>query len=179
MAPTALALDAAANPTSPYAVLDQLLDGLAEVLLDLPAQTYVAVPLPAVSGSIGGHVRHTLDHIAAFAVANPHDTLTYDARVRGTAVETDPAAALQTIDSLRRLLSAQATASVAQPVVVASTIAASGESISGASTLARELAFVVSHTVHHEALIATLLAVQGLQAPRWFGYSPSTPRSES
>ena len=44
------------------------------------------------------------------------------------------------------------------------------------STLRRELAFVISHTVHHQALIAMLLAVAGLQVPESFGLAPSTPR---
>jgi uncharacterized damage-inducible protein DinB len=43
------------------------------------------------------------------------------------------------------------------------------------STHARELAFVISHTIHHCALMAVLLAVQGIPVPYRFGYAPSTP----
>jgi uncharacterized damage-inducible protein DinB len=158
------------------AALDRLLDDLAALLIDLPEEAYLATPLPGVSGSIGGHVRHTLDHIAAFAGGGPSTTLNYDRRERGTAVERDPSAALRTILRLKASLVSRRLDGLDQPVQVASMIASSGESVTGWSTLARELAFVVSHTVHHQAIIALLLAVQGLGAPAWFGYAPSTPR---
>lgn len=160
----------------PFDALDQLLDGLRHVILEMPEEAYVAIPMPGVSGSIGGHVRHTLDHIAAFAAAHPTVPLNYDRRERGTAVETDPAAALDAIAHLSILLSARSPQSIAHPVAVTSMVTASGESVTGWSTMARELAFVVSHTVHHQAMIAVLLSLQGLGAPTWFGYSPSTPR---
>jgi uncharacterized damage-inducible protein DinB len=55
-------------------------------------------------------------------------------------------------------------------------IARSGEALTGWSTRARELAFVVSHTIHHQAIIALLMSFQGLAVPAQFGYAPSTPR---
>jgi uncharacterized damage-inducible protein DinB len=45
------------------------------------------------------------------------------------------------------------------------------------STLARELLFVISHTIHHQALIAVLLSAAGRTVPEAFGLAPSTPRS--
>jgi uncharacterized damage-inducible protein DinB len=50
------------------------------------------------------------------------------------------------------------------------------DAVTGWSTLARELAFVVSHTIHHQAIIGLLLAVHGHTVPDRFGHSPSTPR---
>jgi hypothetical protein len=51
----------------------------------------------------------------------------------------------------------------------------SGEAIVGWSTFARELAFVVSHTIHHQAIIGLLMAIHGRPVPDRFGHSPSTP----
>jgi uncharacterized damage-inducible protein DinB len=177
MAPQPATATVAKEPDSPFLVLERMLDDLAALLLDTPAEAYVAAPLPSVSGSIGGHVRHTLDHIAAFVGASPSAGLCYDRRERGTSIETDPSAALRAILRLKAALAGRPQETLEQPVQVASLIAASGESITGWSTLARELAFVVSHTVHHQAIIALLLAAQGLGAPDWFGYAPSTPRA--
>ena len=38
----------------------------------------------------------------------------------------------------------------------------------------RELAFVVSHTVHHNAIIGIMAKLLGAEPPAEFGYAPST-----
>ena len=62
--------------------LARLLDDLTAVLLQLSSEVYTAKLFPHVSGSIGEHVRHILDHVAAFATARPHGAMTYDTRDR-------------------------------------------------------------------------------------------------
>jgi hypothetical protein len=42
------------------------------------------------------------------------------------------------------------------------------------STLVRELLFLVSHTVHHFAVIRLLLAAEGIDPGEEFGTAPST-----
>jgi len=157
-------------------VLTRLLDDLTTVLLQVSRDVYVTKPLPHVSGSIGEHVRHVLDHVAACAAARPHGALTYDTRERGTTVETDPGAALRTILRLKAMLAGMTDEHLAAPVIVASVLSRGDPAVSARSTLSRELAFVVNHTVHHQALIAMLLAVIGVETPDAFGLAPSTPR---
>jgi uncharacterized damage-inducible protein DinB len=41
----------------------------------------------------------------------------------------------------------------------------------------RELAFVINHTIHHQALIAVLLAWHGIEVAPRFGVAPSTPKA--
>jgi uncharacterized damage-inducible protein DinB len=48
--------------------------------------------------------------------------------------------------------------------------------LTGMSTLARELAFVLNHTIHHQAMIGLLASLHGCDVPDGFGYAPSTPR---
>ena len=43
-----------------------------------------------------------------------------------------------------------------------------------ASNLSRELAFLGSHAVHHFAIVALILRLQGVEVPRYFGVSLST-----
>ena len=54
---------------APVAALIALLDELSDVLLPMPIDVYTVAIQPEVSGSIGAHVRHTLDHIAALVSA--------------------------------------------------------------------------------------------------------------
>jgi uncharacterized damage-inducible protein DinB len=42
------------------------------------------------------------------------------------------------------------------------------------TTVGRELVFVLSHTVHHNALIAVMARTLGVSVPDRFGYAPST-----
>jgi uncharacterized damage-inducible protein DinB len=163
------------SPAAAFEPLEQLLNDLAAVLVEIDGSAYVATPAAAVSGSIGAHVRHTLDHVAALAFSTPMATLAYDHRERGTDVESDPAAALRQIVRLKAALKQLSLRGLDDPVQVESVVSSSGESSIAWSSLRRELAFVVSHTIHHQAIIALLLAFQGIGTPDRFGYAPSTP----
>jgi uncharacterized damage-inducible protein DinB len=62
-------------------------------------------------------------------------------------------------------------------IAVAAVMSTTGQAITGWSTLAREVAFVMSHTIHHEAIIALLLEAQGYETPDdHFGVAPTTPK---
>jgi uncharacterized damage-inducible protein DinB len=160
----------------PSKALEDLLEELAGVLVAVDVDVYVARPADGVSGSIGEHVRHLLDHVGAFVASRPVATLSYDRRERGTAVEHDPGAALRQMIRLKASLERERTRDLDEPVVVSSTIAA-GVTVTGWSTRGRELAFVVAHSIHHQAMIALLLAFQGFAVPQRFGFAPSTPAS--
>jgi len=166
----------ARSSTPPSVALWRLLDEIETLLGALTPEIYCARYASPVSGSIGEHVRHCLDHVAALLAADPMETLSYDRRRRGTAVESDPAEALSQLASLKSVCTAWSARSLDEPIRVASMISPSGETLAGWSTLARELAFVVSHTIHHQAIIGVLLAMHDVAVPERFGHSPSTPR---
>jgi uncharacterized damage-inducible protein DinB len=166
----------ARSAVPPGLALWRLLDELEFLVGDLATDIYCARFAAHVSGSIGEHLRHCLDHVAALLAADSSATLSYDRRHRGTAVETDPAAALRQIVELKRALVVWTARALDEPIRVASMISPSGDIVTGWSTLGRELAFVVSHTIHHQAIIGVLLAVHGESVPERFGHSPSTPR---
>jgi uncharacterized damage-inducible protein DinB len=164
-----------APQTSPVPALRARLAEVMRVVLTLPVTTYCA-RTSRVSGSIGEHVRHVLDHISSLVAACPSAVLSYDHRTRGTAVETEPAAAVREIKRLDAALDRWDDRSLDEPIEVAALMTAGGQSVTGWSTLARELAFVMSHTIHHQAILALLLELQGSDVPdERFGYAPSTP----
>lgn len=177
MAGASLSLrEAAAPAVRPVEALTRLLDGLAAVMLEIPPDVYIARPLAEVSGSIGAHVRHTLDHIAAFAGATSSAPLSYDHRERGSAIESDPACALRAIFRLKTALAGFSDERLHDPIDVVAQLTPEGQTMRAWSSRARELAFVQSHTIHHHAIIGLLLFIQGYPPPAAFGYAPSTPR---
>jgi uncharacterized damage-inducible protein DinB len=156
------------------APLRDLLDALMALVIAIPADVYTARPVNAC-GAIGGHVRHVLDHIAALVAASPMRTLSYDHRARGTTVEHDPGAAIHEMMRLDAAL-ARWTDQRLDDSIVVTAMTSTHESLSSWSTLARELTFVVAHTVHHQAMIALLLEWQGMPLPsERFGIAPATP----
>jgi uncharacterized damage-inducible protein DinB len=161
---------------SPSEALWHLLDDLETLAAGLPPAIYAARFAAHVSGSIGEHVRHCLDHVSALTAADPAVPLSYDHRQRGTTIETEPLEAVRQIRLLKTALAAWASQPLDEPILVTSMVSPSGDSVTGWSTLARELAFVVSHTIHHHAIIGILLVVHGQAVPDRFGHSPSTPR---
>lgn len=150
-----------------------LLEQLAEVVGRLDDAHYRLERAREVSGSVGGHVRHCLDHVAALVSGLETGYVDYDARVRGTAVESRRDAALAEIARLIARLKGVARCPPDTPVWVDV-----GSADVAPSTLARELAFVASHTIHHFALVALLLHDLGVRVPPRFGYAPSTPSPE-
>jgi hypothetical protein len=162
--------------SSPSRALAQRLDGIASLVMALPPAAYTARVDGRVSGTLGEHVRHCLDHIGALAGCRPGATFSYDRRERGTAVERDPSAALQEIVKVKAAVERLSAYSPDASIRVSSMLDESGECMVATSTLGREIAFVISHTIHHQATMAAVLALQGLEPPTAFGFAPSTPR---
>ena len=174
LARATVAIEAAES--SAVSALRDRLEELMRLVLTLPVDAYGA-RTSRVSGSIGEHVRHVLEHISSLVACCPSAVLSYDHRTRGTAVETEPSAAVREMMRLDAALERWADRSLDEPVAVTSVMAASGASVTGWSTMARELAFVMSHTIHHQAIVALLLEQQGTGLPdERFGYAPSTPQ---
>jgi uncharacterized damage-inducible protein DinB len=161
--------------TSAVLALRERLDELMRLVRTLSGEAYRARP-SRVSGSVGEHVRHVLDHVSSLVNGDRSVVLTYDHRMRGTAVETEPHAAVREIAGLDAALVRWAEQPLDEAVAVTAMLSANGRTITGRSTLARELAFVMSHTIHHQAIVALLLEQQGAAGPGvGFGYAPSTP----
>ena len=168
--------EARRRPAVPAAVdaLRQQLRSLRDLVAGLAGEVYEATPSPA-SGSIGQHVRHCVDHGTALVAAASRIEFSYDSRIRGTRVEIDPAAAVIEIDRLCLQLDEYDARSLDRPLWLRTLTHVDGPQLRVATTMGREVAFVLQHTVHHAALIAVLLDAQGLAVPPRFGYAPSTP----
>jgi uncharacterized damage-inducible protein DinB len=164
----------AAWPAGTIRPLLPVLDQLAEVVRGLTTEQYTTPPVGVVESSIGAHVRHCLDHIEAFLVGIEEGQIEFDHRERGTQIERSPQAALRMIARLKRRAERAASVSLEQSVRLTLLVDAAQPPISVRSSLGRELAFVISHTIHHEALIGTMVRMLGGRVPDDFGVAPST-----
>jgi len=157
------------------AALAAVLDDLAAVVDSLTDTQYADSAIPGVSGSVGGHVRHCLDHVRALERAIDSGVVDYDARERDTLVEIDRTLAWSLLLSARRRVVAVPVSVLARPVVVRTRMHASMAAAEVLSSLEREVSFVIAHTIHHCATIAVLAGVTPERLPERFGLAPSTP----
>ena len=153
------------------------LSALSGVIQKLTDEQYAGAAGASASSasSIGSHVRHSLDHVAAVACGS--DRLDYDTRQRGTDVERSRTSARMRIDELNAELSKLSSADAGRVVRIAAVVDLDGPMVELQSTLGRELAFVISHTVHHHAMITAAAKLAGVMLPERFGLAPSTIRA--
>lgn len=139
-----------------------------DLLERLGAQRY-REPVPACFNSaVGGHLRHVIEHYQGVLSALESGGINYENRARDTMIETsvDHAA-----DVIRDLMTDLDQLRTDRPMTIASETAP-GAVV--ATSLGRELEFLVSHTVHHYALIAVIVGLLGVKPLDDFGMAPST-----
>lgn len=147
---------------------------LRDVVETLSEHTFRATPSES-SGSVGEHVRHCLDHVRALTSAAHANEISYDSRLRGTPVETDPAAAIDEINRLTQALDDLDDVQLARTLILRTLPSRGSAPVRVRTTLEREATFVVQHTIHHCATMAVLLEKLRVPVPNDFGYAPSTP----
>ena len=133
------------------------------------------------NSGVGGHLRHCLDHYSNFLAGLPAGRIDYDARARDPDIEKSRARALGVLQRLIEGLRALQPTDGDRRVLVKMDC---GEDTDPSlwwteSTVRRELQFLISHTVHHYALIALILRIQGVQTGADFGVAPSTLRYQA
>lgn len=161
--------------TSTTQPLIALLNQLSAVITQLPDAHYTRNPVGVIPSSIGGHVRHCLDHVRSLIDAIDTGQINYDHRCRGTSVESSTQAALTQIDEFVQSLDAiENVDRLDAPLRMTVLLSADEPPVVVRSTVGRELAYVLAHTIHHNALIAAMVKTLGGSLPERFGYAPST-----
>ena len=151
------------------ATSDQLLAQAVKLIHSHSDADYTRVCHAVFSSSIGQHIRHCVEHYEEFLQAmTEHRELDYEKRPRDLSVESDPAEAVRRIEKIRESLQIH--------VVECRDILMwdNGSLAPARSSISREMQFLLSHTVHHFALITVIASLGGLQIPRNFGIAPST-----
>ena len=156
------------------APLTQLLRQLASVIESLSDSQYTQKPVGVIESSVGGHVRHCLDHVQSLLSAVKTGHLDYDRRQRGTPVETLRFSAMQLIDDLIESLHELPRFVFIRPITVSVSMSSDDEPVSVLSSVGREMAYVLAHTIHHNAILGAMVKTLGGEVPERFGYAPST-----
>ena len=159
------------------AAIGRVLTDLARVVAQLKHSDYADSGIAGVSGSIGAHIRHCLDHVRALERGIESGLVDYECRARDSAIEHNPGLAVEALDAASQRLSAYPDLVLERAVQVRSQIDPGGRALVSGSTVSRELAFVISHSIHHSAAIALLVTRTGAcRLPERFGLAPGTPQ---
>lgn len=148
----------------------QLVESLGDDLYTTPAENR-----PRAAG-VGPHLRHCLDFYTSFLRDLEGGRIDYDRRDRQSPIESDRNSAMAAIrqieNGMRRIQPEQ----VDRPLLVLHDPDPEEDHSTRwhPSTVARELRFLVSHTVHHYALIAMILRLQDYEPGEEFGVAPAT-----
>ncbi|CAM3111108.1 DinB family protein [Rariglobus hedericola] len=144
-----------------------------ELLAGLSAELYAQRTPACFNSSTGGHLRHVIEHYLSFLQGTETGEIDYEARARDPLIEKDPgyaAAQLEAIGERLERLEADRALRVRAECAPADT------TTWGVSSVVRELEFLLSHTIHHYALIGVICQLGGQKLPKDFGMAPSTLR---
>lgn len=144
-----------------------------DLVHSLPDALYARKEATCYNSSIGGHLRHVLDHYHSLEKGWEARQIDYEARPRDTHLETERTAALAALTHAIKSLNKRSSDELATSVEICLGNAAT-PAVCHSSYL-RELQFLLSHTIHHFALIATIARLGGFEDfPEGFGIAPST-----
>lgn len=125
--------------------------------------------------TIGAHVRHILDRFHCFFAGLPDAAIDYDARKRDKEIEQNLSAAAFAVSSVgRRIEQLSAKPGDLELIAVKEAVLATSPSVEIASTLERELMGLITHSIHHLAIIVMIAKSFGYEFDADLGKAPST-----
>src|SRR4051812_15204947 len=160
------------------ALIEENITALQQAITLLPmlGEAQYRQKLPACfNASVGGHIRHNVDHYLSFLAGIEKAQIDYEARERDARLESDRDYAVSVLEQITTRLRALASEDKPVDVRMENTEETSADAW-GQSTTRRELQFLLSHTIHHYALVAVSCRLLGVEPSADFGVAPSTLR---
>ena len=157
-------------------VAKENLKQLEDLLAKINREEYTRKPDVLSGATIGQHIRHILEFYLLLVSGSFTGVISYDKRERNMRIESDPASAISVID---RLIAGIETLNDANPVKFEADYSSSGNAGNLIiSSVGRELAYCIEHSIHHQALIKAGLIDLGLHdlTDEYFGVAYSTIR---
>ncbi len=148
-----------------------------DLLVDIDDVAYRKKVEIVFGGSLGGHVRHNLDHYLNFLDVVDTGEIDYESRQRDHSIESDRQYAIERTQEIRSRLVALAESGQDKELRIRMEGGSADERTRWAgSSVSRELEFLLSHTIHHYALASIMCRLLGVNPGRDFGVAPSTLR---
>ncbi len=144
---------------------------IADLLDRMAPQQYRSDQEP--KASVGAHVRHVLEHYDQL-INDQEGLIDYDRRPRDQTLESCPKTAASRIHQIATALTELTNAAVR--IRHRPEFGPEDCFFDIDSTIERELAFLLSHTIHHMAMMAQRARQSGVEAQAGFGVMPSTLR---
>ncbi len=156
------------------------IDKLSEIknlLLRLPLEVYSSPVEILNEATIGQHFRHILEFYSCLEKGIENRTVSYDDRERDVKIESYINYALESIEKTIRFLE-KIEKDFPLTLKANYSTSLSTNQVSIPSSLYRELAYAMDHTVHHLAIIKIALSVskQKVELNENLGVAPSTIR---
>jgi len=150
------------------------LEKIRKLITMLPAGLFVKQQAILNNATIGQHIRHILEFYQRVIVGAEYDEICYDDRERDQRIESDPDYAIKLIYELTSSLNRFQEDKHIIFKASYSDNEVDKERIS--SSLKRELAYALDHTVHHLAIVKIVLSVENVKVDPTLGVAPSTLR---
>ena len=153
--------------------LQAALDQMAVIAREFVPSTALAAKYAELG--VGRHIRHVTDHIQALVDGAQTGTIDFNFRTRDSDTERSPQHALGLIEQQQRRLQQLSGRDIEQAVVVISEMSFDQSLSRGfQSTLAREVLYLINHTIHHAAYVKIMLQQHQVMLPAEIGLAPCT-----
>ena len=154
----------------------QLIDHTVTNLMALEklAQFFLIKNTQLYSESIGGHIRHIIEHYESL-IFRESGQINYDLRKRDEYLEQNIHEVVRRVRLLVKELHDNLIFQIQEPVSVSCSGGSHGEHLfTNQSSVGRELCFLNSHCIHHLAIIKPICHQLDIPLDEYFGYAPST-----
>lgn len=145
--------------------------GLLQAIND---DVYTHTAPPIYTSGIGDHYRHCLEHYTCFLDGFEQRAIDYDARKRDREIASNRAYAIQATRNIMARLETLVGEGASFKVKMDCRLDAEAGAVWTNSTSERDLQYLQAHTIHHFALIAMIVRLQGHEPGEAFGVAPST-----
>ncbi len=149
---------------------------LKDVLQQIREKDYTAKSQILFGATIGEHIRHILEFYFLLITGSSGGVICYDKRKRDPRIESSPEFAIEIIN---KLISGLSTLDLDATIVLDADYTRDGSSENQIdSSVGRELAYCIEHSIHHQAIIKSGLIALGLTelTNEYFGVAYSTIR---